>query len=157
MNHFARRYALLSSFVVILLLQVSPVLADTRYTAILNGPTSGTASPATGTATLTLNSAETEVTYVVEVTGLQGNEIGTHFHNAPPGKDGPRLLLLFSGSLKVGTWMVGAFEVGELNAGRVYVNVHTELYPTGEIRGDIASTSVAVEAVSWGAVKALYT
>ena len=156
MTHFARRFPLLSGIAVILLLQASPELADTLYTAILNGPTAGTASPATGTATLTLNSAQTEVTYVVEYTGLQGNEIGAHLHNAPPGKDGPRLLLLFPGSLKVGTWAVGAFEVEERNAGRAYINVHTELYPTGEIRGDVTFTSVANEAVSWGSVKALY-
>lgn len=156
MTRFARRYPLLSGFAIVLLLQVSPVLSDTLYTANLNGPNSGTASPAIGTATLTLNTAETEVSYVVDYTGLQGNEIGAHLHNAPPGKDGPRLLLLFPGSPKEGTWAVGAFEVGELNAGRVYINVHTDLYPTGEIRGNVVFASVANEAVSWGAVKALY-
>ena len=156
MENFARRFALLSGFIGILLLQMSPVLADTIYTAILDGPTAGTESPASGTATLTLNSAQTEVTYVVDYSGLQGPEIGAHIHNAPPGMDGERLLLLFPGSPKVGTWAVSAFEVEELNAGRVYINVHTELYPTGEIRGDVMSSSVANEAVSWGAVKALY-
>jgi len=156
MENFARRFALLSGFVILLLLQMSPVLADTIYTAVLSGPTAGTASPAAGTATLTLNSAQTEVAYVVEYTGLQGPEIGAHIHNAPPGSEGPRLLLLFPGSPKVGTWAVSPFEVEELNAGRVYINVHTELFPTGEIRGDVMSSSVANEAVSWGAVKALY-
>ena len=156
MVYFARRFALLSGFVVLLLLQMSPVLADTIYTAVLSGPTAGTESTATGTATLTLNSAQTEVAYVVEYTGLQGIEIGAHIHNAPPGMDGTRLLLLFPGSPKVGTWAVSAFEVEELNAGRIYINVHTELFPTGEIRGDVVSSSVANEAVSWGAVKALY-
>jgi len=122
MVYFARRFALLSGFVVLLLLQMSPVLADTIYTAVLSGPTAGTESTATGTATLTLNSAQTEVAYVVEYTGLQGIEIGAHIHNAPPGMDGTRLLLLFPGSPKVGTWAVSAFEVEELNAGRIWRN-----------------------------------
>ena len=49
----------------VLLLLATPVMADIIYTATLDGPTSGTASEATGTAIFTLNEAATEVSYVV--------------------------------------------------------------------------------------------
>lgn len=138
------------------LLLAFPVFADTLYTATLDGPTSGTSSPATGTAVLTLNTAQTEVSYVVEYSGLQSTELGAHIHNGAPGEIGPRFQLFFPGQPKVGTWAVGPFEVAELNAGRVYINVHTEGYPTGEIRGNVSFATVANDAVSWGSVKALY-
>ena len=133
-----------------------PALADTIYSAVLDGPSSGTTSAAFGSASLNLNSEETEVAYQIEFTGLEGNEIGAHFHNASPGQDGPRLQLLMGGSPKTGIWEVGPFEVGELNAGRVYVNIHTDAHPSGEIRGNIEFTAVPSEAASWGSVKSLY-
>jgi hypothetical protein len=140
----------------LLLTAAAPVAADTLFTAVLDGPSSGTTSPASGFATLVLNSAETEVDYYIEYSGLEGNEIGGHFHNALPGEYGPRLQLLMGGSPKSGIWEVGAFEVGELKAGRVYINIHTDVHPAGEIRGNIEFTSVPTEAASWGSVKALY-
>lgn len=133
-----------------------PVLAEAIYIAALDGPASGTNSPATGSATLTLNTAGTEVSYVVTFTGLTGAETGAHFHNAPPGMAGPRFHTLIFGSPKIGTWAVGPVEVAELNEGRVYINIHSTLFGAGEIRGNIEPMSVAVETVSWGAVKALY-
>ena len=146
----------LSLFLAGSLLLISPAWADTVYSALINGQTSGTDSPAFGTAILTLNAAETEVFYEVEYSGLQGNEIGAHFHNAAPGMDGPRLLLLFPGSPKTGFWEVEPFEVEELAAGRVYINVHTDAYPMGEIRGNLEFSSVPNDAASWGSIKALF-
>lgn len=117
--------------------------ADTYYTAVLDGPTAGTPSTATGTAVLTLNSAETEVTYVIEYSALVGNETVAHIHNAPPGVIGPVFHFLEFGSPKTGVWEVGPFEVAELNAGRVNILIHSDLYPASEIRGDVEFHSVA--------------
>ena len=138
------------------LLLAFPVFADTLYTATLDGPTAGTSSPAAGNATLTLNTAQTEVSYVVDYSGLQSAELGAHIHNGAPGELGPRFHLFFPGNPKVGTWVVGPFEVAELNAGRVYINVHTETNPTGEIRGNVSFSTVANDAVSWGRIKSLF-
>jgi len=156
MTRIASRFRMLSILTGFLLVTAMPVLAATLYTAALDGPSSDTTSAASGYATLILNSAETEVDYFIEYGGLEGNEIGGHFHNALPGQYGPRLQLLMGGSPKSGIWEVGPFEVGELNAGRVYINIHTDIYPSGEIRGNIEFASVATEAASWGSVKALY-
>lgn len=139
------------------LLAVSgPARAETLYSATLNGALAGTPSPATGTATLILNDAQTEVSYTVEYSGLQGAEFAAHFHQGRPGEFGPVLLSLPLGSPKVGVWAVGPTEVDMLNQGRVYINIHTDLYPGGEIRGDITFQTVDNESVSLGAIKALF-
>ncbi len=69
---------------------------------------------------------------------------------------GPRFHTFAPGSPKAGIWSLGAFEVAELNAGRVYLNIHTEAFPAGEIRGDVEFTSVANAGRSWGSVTARY-
>lgn len=141
---------------VILTVLSAPAFAEIIYTATIDGPTAGTSSAATGTAIFTLNDAGTEVSYVVEMTGLEGFETGAHIHNAAPGNPGPRFHTFLLGSPKVGVWPVGQFELDELNAGRVYVNIHSDLFPTGEIRGNLEFSAVGTDEMSWGAIKALY-
>ena len=134
-----------------------PAAADMVYTAVLDGPTAGTDSPATGTATLILNEAETEISYVVEFSGLVGVENGAHFHNGSPSDViAPRLLTLNLGTPKIGTWEVGPFEAGELKNGRIFVMIHSFTYNSGEIRGDLTFSTVSTESPTWGAVKALF-
>lgn len=118
-------------------------LADTYYTAILDGDTAGTTSTATGTATLILNAAETEISYVIEYSELDGTETVAHIHNAPPGILGPIFHVLAFGSPKVGVWPVGPFEVAELNAGRVNILIHSDMFPASELRGDMAFAFVS--------------
>ncbi len=139
------------------LLAVSgPAQAETLYTAVLTGAAAGTPSPATGTASLTLNDAQTEVSYVIEYTGLLGVEFAAHIHQGRPGEFGPVLEALPLGSPKVGVWAVGPTEVDLLNQGKIYLNIHTDLYAGGEIRGDVSFQTVPNEALSFGAVKALF-
>lgn len=142
--------------VAISLLAAASASGETQYTATINGAMAGTASSAVGTASLTLNTAETELSYIIEYGALDGDETVAHFHNAAPGVNGPVIEPLPAGSPKVGTWAVGIFEVGELNAGRIYINIHSTLYPGGEIRGNVESTTVANDGVAWGSIKALY-
>ncbi len=139
-----------------ILVCTNSALAERVFSAPLNGVTAGTASTATGTATLTLNDLETEANYVISFSGLGGSEFAAHFHNGAPGVAGPVMEPLPIGSPKLGTWFITPAEIIELDAGRVYVNIHTNLYTAGEIRGDLAPVTVANEAVTWGAVKALF-
>lgn len=127
------------SVIVIVIAVVLPVSgsADTYFSAVLDGATAGTVSPATGTATFVLDEAETEVAYVIEYSGLLGTETVAHIHNAPAGVVGPVFHNLAFGSPKVGVWPVGPFEVAELRAGRVNILIHSELYPAAEIRGNL--------------------
>lgn len=139
-----------------LLLLALPAAAATQFTAVLDGASSGTPSPATGTATLLLNDAQTELSYTITYSGLLGPEVAAHFHNAPPGVNGPVMEPLPAGEPKVGVWMITPAEVVELMAGRVYINVHTTFYPGGEIRGNVTFDTVPSEEQSMSALKADY-
>lgn len=140
-------------FIVVVALAL-PALAgaDIYYTAILDGPTAGSPSLATGTAVFTLNSAETEVAYVIEYSELEGTETVAHIHNAPPGVIGPVFHDLEYGSPKIGVWEVGPFEVEELNAGRVNILIHSDPYFGGEIRGNLEYHSIAGDQTQAGEV-----
>ncbi|HPF35726.1 MAG TPA: CHRD domain-containing protein [Candidatus Krumholzibacteria bacterium] len=137
-------------------LAATAALAETQFTATLDGASSGTPSPATGTAVMILNDAQTELSYTITYSGLTGTEVAAHFHNAPPGSNGPILEPLPAGEPKVGVWMVSPSDVVELMAGRVYINVHTNLYPAGEIRGNVTFDTVASEESSLSSVKTEY-
>ena len=130
--------------------------AATVFTATIDGAQAGTPSAATGTATLTLNDAGTQVAYEIVFSGLDGVEGAAHFHNAGPGMNGPVMHGLAVGSPKVGVWNVTPLDVVELQAGRVYVNIHTDIYATGEIRGNISFSSVSSEDATWSDIKNEY-
>jgi hypothetical protein len=49
-----------------------------------------------------------------------------------------------------------AAQEADLNAGLNYVNVHTSVFPGGEIRGQIIRDVVGVAPSTWGAVKDLF-
>ncbi|PRO66609.1 CHRD domain-containing protein [Alkalicoccus urumqiensis] len=109
-------------------------------------------SDASGMAEFELNEDQTEVTYTVEAESLTGVTMA-HIHSGAEGEDGPVEVGLFDtdeaedidGELASGTFgeddLAGDMDWDGLleamtNEG-LYVNVHTEEYPDGEIRGQI--------------------
>jgi len=138
----------------------------TSFTATLSGANEVPAvtTPATGTATLTVNGDQ--INYTVNVADLQ-NAVVSHIHIAPAGQNGPvRLNLCGTGDpLPDCTSGTGVLATGSngttvgdpaitfdslvsaIRAGNAYVNVHTSTpgctagdpgcNPGGEIRGQI--------------------
>ena len=131
--------------------------AATNFVATIDGQQAGTPSNAEGTGSFVLRDdgmLEFEISY----SGLGSAEIAAHFHGpAQPGVNAGVTFPLPPGNPKVG-------EVGPLNqqqqadllANLWYVNIHTNGFPGGEIRGQVVQSAVAVEGSSWSAVKALY-
>lgn len=134
-------------------LMAAPALAETQFTAVLNGGAAGTTSPAMGSATLVLNDDLDEVTYTIEYSGLLGTETAAHFHNAGPAETGPVVEPLPATNPKTGTWMIEPDEVVELLAERIYINIHTDMFPAGEIRGNVTFDVVPTEEQSLSEVK----
>ncbi len=129
------------------------------YTATLSGSqeTPPNGSPATGSATLTLDGAKI-LSFNITYSGLIGTETAAHIHCcAPPGTAAGVLFPLPAGNPKVGTVgpLTGTQEAN-LNAGLMYINIHTNSFPGGEIRGQIYSSPTPVEPRTWGAIKTLY-
>ncbi len=110
-------------------------------------------SPGTGSARMTLNGAGTELSYEIHVRDLVGNVNAMHFHNAPAGANGGVVKTIVTGvsagdTTIAGVWTSGDTEpltsalVDELLAGNIYINVHTDSVPSGEIRGQVVDPEV---------------
>ena len=141
-----------------LLLLSVPVMAEMAFETTI---TAAQAVPITdsggyGTATIILSDDGSVAAYTVIFAGLESTQTAAHFHNAAVGETGPVVFDLGLGSPLSGFWYPTVEEAAELTAGRIYVNIHSELYPAGEIRGNFHLTQVPTETTSWGEIKLLY-
>jgi hypothetical protein len=126
---------------------------DQKFMAKLSGQEEvpPTNSQATGMAEFTVMGDNVE--YTVNASGMQGVTAG-HIHSGKQGENGPVVVTLFkndtptnevseTGSItpdKLEGPMAGkqlTDLASAMNNGNTYVNVHTELNPNGEIRGQI--------------------
>ena len=159
-------YKSLMFFSLLAVAGASWVRADTNFTAVLNGlqENPANASPATGTATMVLNNAMTELTYSMSFSGLVAPQNAAHFHNddlANPSPNGAVVRSIGVGTPIAGIWKntdaqpLTAALVAELFAGRLYINVHSTTFPGGEIRGNIIQEPTPVESATWGRIKTL--
>jgi plastocyanin len=116
-------------------------------------------SPATGNAQVTILGNGTQVYYQYFVTNLTGPPTMAHIHLGAIGVNGPILLPLsvpatatgFASGLLTAADFTGAgnltFEqaLAAIEAGGTYVNVHTEKYPSGEVRGQVFDPIAALD------------
>ncbi|MCZ6793249.1 MAG: CHRD domain-containing protein [Planctomycetota bacterium] len=146
-------------FVVMALLGVNALDAgDVEFTASLDGQQAnacqGTGSPATGTASFTLNVDTGELSFEItfEDGELRGPESAAHIHTpAERCFNAGVAVPLPLGTPKVGTAILMPQQVRALLDERSYVNIHTQANPGGEIRGQIVRVAQGVPAVSsWG-------
>lgn len=129
--------------------QPSLAAVDATFDAALlpENETAVVVSDASGTATAVVR--DRQLTLSGQFTGLISPlmDVGgspAHVHVAPPGEDGPIVFPISvfpdedmrGGRLSV-TRTLTDDELAALEAGDYYVNVHTETYPAGEIRGQL--------------------
>ena len=100
-------------------------------------------TPGTGTADLTYDPATRVITWSITYSGLSGPATMAHFHGpAGPGKNAGVLVWLTKRGAPVSSPITGQAkltpaEAQELTAGQLYINVHTQAHPAGEIRGQV--------------------
>lgn len=109
-----------------------------------------TAPGAGGTATLTFDDETSTIEYQIQVQGLSGPAVAAHIHQAPRGQANPAFLsccnLSVAGTTFTGTTQpLTAEQVVALFNEGLYVNVHTDANPGGEIRGQIELTPGACD------------
>ncbi len=109
-------------------------------------------STATGTATFIM--VGSTLNYTVTATGLSGNITGSHIHVGSADASGGIVSDLTQTGTQTGTVVTGSINLalpivrgtstitGDslkvlLNNGNAYVNIHTAIYPGGEIRGNL--------------------
>jgi hypothetical protein len=161
-----RRYVLLLAVGLVLVTVPGLASADTGFSAIINAAqelSCAINSTATGSGTFVLNNAQTELTYNITYSGLQGAVTVAHFHNAPAGVGGG-VVRGFSPvtSPIVGIWKntdaqpLTAAMVTELLNARIYVNIHSTLCTGGEIRGQVLLDATPARPTTWGRIKTIY-
>jgi Cu/Zn superoxide dismutase len=126
------------------------VSGGAHFTADLTGAQENPniASPASGTASLTLTSQGLE--YKITVTDLSGPITAAHIHTGTIGVNGGveiSVLSSFTGNTAEGIWLKNGAPplspglIRELMRGNLYINIHTAAAPGGEIRGQILLSS----------------
>jgi hypothetical protein len=125
--------------------------SHTVFSANLTGtaevPPSGSA--ATGFATVALSDDHSTITVSGGFSNLQGNANGAHIHGpAPPGMNAGIIFPLSgfpsapSGSIPEQSFPITPTQLAQLQAGNHYVNVHSTVFPGGEIRGQLGPATV---------------
>jgi len=126
----------------------------TAFSATLSGDQQNPAvtTSAAGSGTFSLNAAETDLTFNVTATGVT-DFTAAHFHNAAAATNGG-VVRGFDATTEItddgagnitisGTWSstddsaLTEALVDELEAGNIYVNIHTTTNGSGEIRGQV--------------------
>jgi hypothetical protein len=117
--------------------------APTRLTATLRGveevPTRGQGS---GTARLTLDPATGRVCFNIRLRGVGTTNAG-HIHRGGKGVPGPVVIPLYDEATRRPRGCVNDQDTTAIRQvlrrpGRFYVNVHTQEYPAGAARGQLA-------------------
>ena len=161
------RYSIaLAAATLLVLAPISAPRADTGFSVSLNGlnEVPVNASPGTGSGTLVINNAQTQVTYSITYQNLTSNRTAQHIHApAPVGINaGVVVPLLATGTTSgtvSGTTLLG---VNALNIVRwmvndsAYVNIHTINFGGGEIRGQIHMDATPTRTTTWGRIKQLF-
>lgn len=112
----------------------------------------GTGSLATGAATMTLDHDTLEFTWFVAWQDLEAPVTVAHFHGpALPGQNaGVEVAIDPTSNPSSGSTILSMQQVDDLLAGLWYINIHSELFPAGEIRGQvIAVEPIPLPAALW--------
>jgi len=163
--------------------QVGPATLDAVISSAQEIPAVATPSSATGSATISLNAAQDEITYAVDLVGpFTGAPAAAHIHLGAPGVAGDVIFFLcattppqgviaqacpdaaggsISGTLAAGdiqlAGMTMAQAVDALLSGRTYINAHTADNMPGEARGQVGLAKLAADLNSAQEVPAVTT
>src|SRR5262245_59448618 len=131
-----------------------------NFTATLSGSQEvpANASTATGSGTLVMDTVANTLSYNITFSGLLAPQTAGHIHGfAMPGVATGVLHGFASlGSPVIGVWNFTEAQEANIIAGLTYVNIHSQMWPGGEIRGQVEQV-VGVEPRTISAVKSLYS
>lgn len=118
---------------------------DPGFYAVLNtAQETGTVNGSTATGLAVIKVARDKKSFWIEQVNDDLTETpgGAHIHYAPSGQDGPvfvDLTSLINGNRISGTVMCTPGIIDSIMSGNAYINVHTTMNASGEIRGQIAN------------------
>jgi hypothetical protein len=118
-----------------------PAFAE-KFKATLNGKSEvpPNASAGTGTADIDYDAASKKLSWKLTYSGLSGPATAAHFHGpAEAGKNAGVAVAIPNATKSPveGSATLTDAQAADLEAGKYYVNVHTQANPGGEIRGQV--------------------
>ena len=133
--------------------QAMTIQLRTLMNAAQEVPTpTGDVSAARGTFTATVSRSDTgaSITWELTFSGLTGNAVAAHIHQAATGTAGPVVLALCGPcqSPLNGTGNITEAVVDAIESGNAYVNVHTPTNGPGEIRGQLNITAAVTTSLN---------
>jgi hypothetical protein len=100
--------------------------------------TCGAGGSGTGTASITLNDQTNHLSWNISWSGLSGVTTVAHFHGpALPNQNAGVQVGITTSSPSIGSTDIAAQQAADLLAGLWYINIHTDSFPGGEIRGQV--------------------
>jgi hypothetical protein len=113
--------------------------------------TCGAGGTGTGNAAMTLDTGTNDFNWNISWTGLSGNIVNAHFHGpaSPNANAGVEEGIDFSSNPAFGSATLTATQASDLLSGLWYINLHTDIFPAGEIRGQVEVNVVPVPAAVW--------
>ena len=115
----------------------------TVFNALMDGQQAnagnGTGSLATGAATMTLDHDTMEFSWFVAWQDLEAPVTVAHFHGpAIPGQNaGVEVGIDATSNPSTGSAFLTVDQIDDLLAGLWYINIHSQMFPGGEIRGQV--------------------
>jgi hypothetical protein len=94
-------------------------------------------SKGSGTATFMVDTATKKLTWEVMSKDLTGAATAAHIHGPAAVGENAGPMVDLSASIEKGTADLTDAQLADIQAGKTYVNIHTEKYPDGEIRGQL--------------------
>ncbi len=143
-----------------LLATVSPMRADFVSTATLLASTdNASGSSGSGTATVDYSAVNNSFSYTLSWMNLTGPATMAHIHVGAVGVSGPVVIPFFMSNMPATDTISGTLTQADvtpaggistiaqmaqaIESGDGYVNIHTAMYPNGELRGQLAVSSTA--------------
>ncbi|WP_085031416.1 CHRD domain-containing protein [Ensifer aridi] len=135
-----RNNSLLAGIAVAVFLASGPGFAETlKFKADLRGSSEvpPNDSAGRGTANISFDTDTKKLTWTVNSSGLSGEATAAHFHGPAAVSENAGPVVDVSNALASGSAEITEKHLADLQAGRWYLNIHTEKFPDGEIRGQV--------------------
>lgn len=120
-----------------------------HFAAVLNAFQEGPGvvpSTGQGWGTFRIDTCANTLTYHIVIESLASVETAAHIHGFDLHTfNAPVVHALPAGSPKIGTWNYNEADEPAILNGQTYVNIHTNQFPAGEIRGQIVNTVVPLD------------
>jgi hypothetical protein len=116
------------------------------YDVAIDGAQAGTGSPGTGAAFLALDDVAMTLSVDLAFADLLAPTTNAHIHCcAPPGVSAGVIIPFVPAGFPLGvtagtffnTFNLTSTQVSDIQSGLSYINIHTSMFPAGEIRGQI--------------------